>query len=78
MPTLDDFLQELAESIVNADPGSIQAETRFREMKGWDSLAALITLATVDGCFGQQISTSELAGCQTFRDIYNLAAGKCG
>jgi acyl carrier protein len=76
MPTLQDFLQELEHSIVNAPPGSIRADTHFRQMPGWDSLATLITLATVDGSFNRQISPSELAQCQTFEDIYHLATGE--
>lgn len=76
MPTLEEFLKELEDAIVNAEPGSIRADTRFRSMKGWDSLAALITLATVDGAFNTQISAAELSQCHTFNDIYVMAQNK--
>jgi acyl carrier protein len=74
MMTLDAFLKELEVSIENAEPGSIAADARFRDLAWWDSLAALSTLAVVDGCFGKQISADQLAGCDTFADIYRVAS----
>ncbi len=73
MTTLDAFLKELEVSISNAEPGSIVPEARFRELPWWDSLAALITLAVVDSCFGRQISAEQLAECKTFADIHRVA-----
>lgn len=72
--TLDAFLQELEASIENATPGSVKPDVRFRELAWWDSLAALSTLATVDACFGRQITANELAGCHTFADIHRIAS----
>ena len=73
MQTIDAFLDELRVSIENADPESITADAKFRELAWWDSLAALTTLAVVDGCYGRQISATQLNSCETFGDIHNLA-----
>lgn len=73
---IDQFISELEGNIVGAEPGSLRADTRFRELPYWDSLAALTTLATFDGCFGRQISGQQLAACHTLGDIYVLAQTK--
>jgi acyl carrier protein len=78
MTTLDAFLKELEDSLTNSNPGDIAPDTEFRKLKWWDSLATLILMATVDGCFNQQLSAPEIAGCKTFKDVFELAKSKCG
>lgn len=74
MDKLSEFLSELELSIENAAPGSITAEARFRELSWWDSLAALTTLAVVDGVYGKQISAAEIGQCETFEDIHKMVS----
>jgi acyl carrier protein len=74
MTTIDAFLEELRATIENAEPATIVAEAKFRDLAWWDSLAALTTLAVVDSCYGRQISASELGSCETFADIHTLVS----
>jgi len=70
---IENFIAELENNIVGIEPGSLQADTRFRDLSCWDSLAVLTTLATYDACFGRQLTASQLATCTTVRDIFELA-----
>jgi acyl carrier protein len=74
--TIEIFINELEQGIVGATPGSLQPETRFRELPYWDSLAALTTLAVFDASFGRQLAGQQLTSCNTIQDIYNLAQAK--
>ncbi len=73
--SIDQFIAELETNIVGAEPGTLRADTKFRELPYWDSLAALTTLAAFDACYGRQISVQELAQCTTIQDIHALARG---
>ncbi len=76
MTTIEAFIQELEDSLTNANSGDITADTEFRKLKWWDSLATLILMATVDSCFSQQLTAAEIASCNTFRDVYSIAKKK--
>lgn len=74
--TVEALIAELEASIEGLTPGTLKADTRFRELPAWDSLAALSTLAAVDAVFGIQINGEQLRQCQTVQDIHNLAASR--
>lgn len=68
------FLAELTASLPVAPSQPLTAETRFREQPWWDSLAALIIMASFQGTFGRQITAEQLRSCQTLGDVVRLGA----
>lgn len=68
------FLAELTASLPTAPTQPLTAETRFREQPWWDSLAALIVMASFQGTFGKQITAEQLRTCQTLGDVVRLGA----
>ena len=76
--TIEQFIAKLEETIGAANPGCISAETKFRELSYWDSLAALEVQNLFDQCFNKQLTIQTLSQCSPIRDIYacsNRAAG---
>lgn len=69
-----DFIAELTASLPTAPTQLLTAETRFREQPWWDSLAALIVMASFQGTFGKQITAEQLRTCQTLGDVVRLGA----
>jgi acyl carrier protein len=67
------FISELEASLVGCPKGSLNGETRFREQPWWDSLAALIILASFQNTFGKQLNPLDLRKCETLAEIAKLA-----
>jgi acyl carrier protein len=70
---MDPFIRELEMAIVGCQKGSLRPETRFREQPWWDSLAALVIMASFQTVYGSQIGPEHLAKCQTLGDVAALA-----
>ena len=70
MPT--DFLSELTASLPTPPAAPLSLDTRFREQPWWDSLAALIVMATFQGAYGRQITAEQLRGCNTLGEVMGL------
>lgn len=73
---MESFLQELETILPEIRPGTLSADTVFRQLPVWDSLAALTVLAAVNACYGVQVSADELKKCTTIGDIEVLASQK--
>jgi len=67
------FLSELEASIQGCAKGSLTEQTRFRREPWWDSLAALIILATFQGAYGKQLRPEDLRACETLGEVMALA-----
>jgi acyl carrier protein len=67
------FISELEASLVGCPKGSLKGETRFREQPWWDSLAALIILASFQNTFGKQLNPLDLRKCETLAEVAKLA-----
>ena len=74
--TVEALITELESSLAGLPPDSLRADTRFRELPVWDSLAALSILAAVDAVLGVQLNGEQLRQCQTIQDIFNLASSR--
>lgn len=67
------FLSELEASIQGCPKGSLTEQTRFRLEPWWDSLAALIILATFQNSYGKQLRPEDLRACETLGEVMVLA-----
>lgn len=70
---MQQFLNELESSLVSCPKGSLGPDTRFREQPWWDSLAALVFIASFQTVYGFQIRPEQLKQCQTIREVADLA-----
>jgi acyl carrier protein len=70
MPT--NFLSELTASLPTPPAAPLSSATRFREQPWWDSLAALIVMASFQGAYGRQLTAEQLRACQTLGEVMGL------
>lgn len=69
----EEFVQEFAELLENEE---IVANTIFRELDEWDSLAALSTISTIDDEFGITINNKDLRSVDTVGELYDLVISR--
>lgn len=69
----EEFVKEFAELLENEE---IAANTIFRELDEWDSLAALSTISTIDEEFGITINNKDLRSVETVEELYDLVISR--
>lgn len=67
------FIKELEASLQGCPKGSLGPSTRFRDQPWWDSLAALIILASFQNAFGKQLNPADLRKCETLAEVAKFA-----
>lgn len=67
------FIKELEASLQGCPKGSLKPDTRFRDQPWWDSLAALIILASFQNAFGKQLNPADLRKCETLAEVAKYA-----
>jgi acyl carrier protein len=70
------FIENLERHLTNVATGHLQPESCLRDLPEWDSLQALVVVASFDGDYGVTISADEFAGTRTIRDLHALVAQK--
>lgn len=70
--TLEEFTKNLEIELEEVEPGTLQPDTSYRELKNWSSMYALIIIAFVDINFGVTLNGADLKNTFTVRDLYNL------
>ncbi|MFN2396587.1 MAG: acyl carrier protein [Bacteroidales bacterium] len=77
MMTIDKFLEHFCEQLEeDVDLTTIDSSTDFKNMDGWDSLAALSIIAMIDEEFEIRITGSDMTKSKTIEDLYNLVQNK--
>ena len=62
-----DFLEKFAD-----DLDEISAETRFRELPGWTSLQALMTLSMIEEEFGVLLKSEDFKNSSTLGELFQI------
>lgn len=75
---IEQFLADLEALVNDPTPLGLTAQTRFRELPGWDSLRSLIVVASLQEHYDIGISDQEFASVQTVRDLFELVQRKRG
>ncbi|MEV4882989.1 acyl carrier protein [Chitinophaga ginsengisegetis] len=68
---LDTFIKQFEAQLEDITPGTINADTDFRELPEWDSMTGLVIIAMIDREHGRQITGNDLVESKTVRDLYN-------
>ena len=68
---MNNFIVESAE-LVDQDPSEITPETPFKDLRNWDSLAALSFLALCEDTYGKTVTDDDLGRAETVNDLYAL------
>ncbi len=70
------FIENLERHLTTVAPGHLHSETCLRDLQEWDSLQALVVVASFDWDYGVTISADEFAGTRTIRDLHALVTQK--
>lgn len=69
---LETFIKQVEDSLSDLQEGPLSAETDFKSLKAWDSLAVLTVTDTIDMEYGVLLKKQDYQSCATLRDLYGL------
>lgn len=73
---LQEFINNFIETLELEDATGINAQTDFKSLDDWDSLASLSIISMVDGLLGVTINNKEVRACDTIEDLFNMIIRK--
>jgi len=73
---LKKFIDDFASQLELDDSSEIGAETEFRNIGGWNSLASLSVIAMVDEIYKVKITGNDIRNSKTIEDIFNSVKSK--
>ena len=65
------FVQDFELLLDEVEPGSITAETIFRDLDEWSSLIALVVIAMVDEEYDIKVSGDDIRTSVTVKDLFD-------
>jgi acyl carrier protein len=68
---MNEFIQAL-EAMLEVEPGTLQPATPLKQIRSWDSMAAVGFLALADGKYGKAVAPSAIQQCATVGDLAAL------
>lgn len=73
---LDKFISDVASSIEDVEPGMLDAETEYKQLKSWDSLAVLTVTDTVEMEYGVLLRKSDFEAASTLSHLFERVCEK--
>lgn len=70
---IKEFIEKFAEAVEIENVENLNAETDFRQLNEWSSLAALSVIAMYDEEFDKTVNGNMLRECKTIGDLAKLA-----
>lgn len=70
---IKEFIEKFAEAVEIENVKNLNAETDFRQLNEWSSLAALSVIAMYDEEFEKTVNGNMLRECKTIGDLAKLA-----
>lgn len=70
---IKEFIEKFAEAVEIENVENLNAETDFRQLDEWSSLAALSVIAMYDEEFDKTVNGNMLRECKTIGDLAKLA-----
>ena len=70
--TLDQFVQAFADEMTETPEGTINAETNYKELPEWGSLASLSIISMVDEEYGKLITGADVRARNTVKELYEF------
>lgn len=74
--TINDFIVKFAEAVEIEDASALSANTEFKKLSEWDSLAYLSVIALLDEEFGVQIEMEDFRKLNSIQDIFDACTNK--
>lgn len=69
--TINDFIEKFAEAVEIEDASVLSANTEFRNLEEWSSLAYLSVIALLDEEFDVQIEMEDFKKLKTIQEVFD-------
>ena len=73
---LDTFIKNLEEAIEDVEVDTLTAQTRFKDLKSWDSLAVLTVTDMIDIEYGVVLRKPDFESADTLVELFELVQTK--
>ena len=73
---LNTFIQNFENQLDDSIPGSLNADTVFKNIEEWDSTTALSIIAMVDEEYSIKLTGNEIKQSQTIEDLFYVVKNK--
>ncbi len=71
---IQEFIENFAAQFDETEPEAFTAETRFKDLDEWSSLAALSIIAMVDDEYDVIIKGKDITNSDTIQDLFDVVA----
>lgn len=73
---LNDFIEKFSEQFDETDASEFKADTEFKALDEWSSLAALSIIAMVDEEYDVAIKGDDISNSETIEELFNVVKSK--
>ncbi len=73
---INTFIEKLEEEFEDVEAGTLQADTSYKDIEGWDSMHALIIIAMVDIEYSITLTGEDLQKAVTIQDIFDIVKSR--
>ncbi len=73
---MGEFIVKFAEIFDDIDVSALSADTEFRGLDDWDSIAGLSVIAMADEEYGVTLNADDMRGSRTIGDIFKAIESK--
>ena len=70
---INEFLDEIADALEMPPEEGLSAETDFKGLSNWDSLAVLKVTSGIEIEYGILLKKADYQDCRTLQELYELA-----
>lgn len=74
--TIDEFVKAFAAEFENTPEEDFKADTEYKTLDEWDSLAVLSIISMIDEQLEKKVTGADLRTCTTIEDLFNLVNSK--
>ena len=74
--SLNRFIHTLETAIEAVEPGTLSAQTNYKELKVWDSLAVLTVIDAIEMEYGVLLNRNYFQGAETVEGLYGIIREK--
>lgn len=67
---LEEFVEHFADEMTETPAGTITAETNYKELAEWGSLASLSIISMIDEEYGQLITGADVRARNTVKELW--------
>jgi len=73
---IDDFIERFEDAVEGLEPGTLGADSRYRDLETWDSLAVLTVIAMVDAEYGVSLRAEDFQNNPTLRELADAVGSR--